>query len=124
MKRLIIALAVGGAIFAATLGLAASLNVSSGTLGAGTDTVAACQTNPVGVNYTPTFAASYEATSVDLSGLEATCNGKSFKVTLTGAGGSLGEATGTLPASGTTHSESFSGVSAEAVTGVHVTIYG
>jgi hypothetical protein len=129
MKRLLIALGIGAIAFGGIFGLAASLNVTSATLGAGTAAVAACQTDPVSVSYTPTYSstatAGYRATTVTVGGLASTCLNKSFKVTLTGAGdASLGEQTGTTPASGTSQDLTFSGVSAASVTGVHVTIYG
>ena len=133
MKRMLIALGIAGVIFAGVYGLAASLNVSSATLGAGNAAVAACQSGTVDVTYTPTYSASatagYRATTVTLNDLDLTsgaCGGKSYKVTLTGASdASLGEQSGALPTSAaTTEALTFSGVSAAAVTGVHVTIYG
>jgi hypothetical protein len=132
MKRMLIALGIAGVMFGGVYGLAASLNVSSATLGAGTAAVAACQSGTVNVTYTPTYSATatagYRATDVTLNGLDTAsgaCGGKSYKVTLTGTSdASLGEQTGTTPSTGTTHTMTFSGVSAAAVTGVHVTIYG
>ena len=129
MKRMVMAVAIGAVVFGGIFGLAANLGVSSDTLGSGTSAVAACQSTAVRVSYTPTYdataTAGYRATSVTLGDLAAGCLSKSFKVTLTGAGdASLGEQTGTTPSSGTSHTVSFSGVAASAVTGVHVTIYG
>ena len=132
MKRMLIALGIAGVIFGGVYGLAANLNVSSATLGAGSSAVAACQSGTVDVTYTPTYSASatasYRSTTVTLNNLDTTsgaCGGKAYKVTLTGASdASLGEQSGTVPSTGTTHAISFSGVSAAAVTGVHVTIYG
>jgi hypothetical protein len=113
MKRMLIALGIAGVMFGGVYGLAASLNVSSATLGAGTAAVAACQSGTVNVTYTPTYSAT------------ATAGYRATDVTLTGTSdASLGEQTGTTPSTGTTHTMTFSGVSAAAVTGVHVTIYG
>jgi hypothetical protein len=134
MKRVSIALAVGIAVFATIYGLAASLGVSSESLGAGSATVAACQSGTLTVSYAPTYnpgaPVGYRATTVTIGNLDtgaAACGGKAIRVTLTGPGGgaaSLGEQTGTVPSSGTTMSFSFAGVSASDVTGVHVVISG
>jgi hypothetical protein len=132
MKRLLIGLALAAVVFGAMFGLAASLGVSSGTLGAGSSAVAACQAGQLSVNYTPTYSATatagYRATTVTVGGIDTAttaCGGKSIKVTLTGAGdASLGEQTGTTPSTGTSYDLTFSGVSAASVTGAHVTIYG
>jgi hypothetical protein len=132
MKRFLIAIAVSATVFGGIYGLAASLSVTSSTLGAGTVAVAACQSTAINVTYTPTYdataTAGYDATTVTLNGLDTAankCGSKSFKVTLTGASdASLSEEVGTLPSTGTTHGITFTNVSAAAVTGVHVTIYG
>jgi len=135
MKRALIALLVGASLFGAIYALAAGLNVTSSTLGAGSAAVAACQSGTVNVTYAATYSSSspvgYRATTVTLNGLDETapaCGGKDVKVTLTGPGASnasLGEATGTIPTgSGTTYSLTFSGVSASDVTGVHAVIAG
>ena len=126
MKRLLIALGIGASVFGGIFGLAAGLDVNSDTLGAGSAVVAACQpdTSDVSVSYTPTFASgSYKSTTVAIGGLDAGCQNKSMKVTLTGSAGSLGEWTGSTDADDSTN-VSFPTVAAEAVTGVHVTIYG
>jgi hypothetical protein len=132
MKRAILAVTLAAIVGAGVYGLAASLNVTSGTLGAGTATVAACQAGTINVTYTSAYSASapgYQATQVTLNGLDTSagaCGGKAFKVTLTdSADAVLGtEATGTIPSSGTTASSTFTGVAASAVEGVHVTIAG
>jgi hypothetical protein len=134
MKRALLALAIGAAIFGGIYGLAASLNVSSSTLGAGSSAVAACQSGTVSVSYATTYNASapgYQATTVTAGNIDETagaCGGKAIKVTLTGPGvsnASLGEQTATLPTgSGTTQAFTFTGVNASDVTGVHVTITG
>jgi hypothetical protein len=136
MKRLAVALLVGGTVFATLYGFAASLGVGSKTLGAGTSAVAACQ----GGTLTASYATAYDSTIpaykvgvVTVNGLDTTsatnCASKAFKVTLTGPGASntsLGEVTGTTPASGTSFTADFtsSNVSAASVTGIHIVISG
>jgi hypothetical protein len=136
MKRTLVALLVGAVLFGSIYALAASLTVTSATLGAGNTAVAACQSGTVNVTYSgntygSTSPAGYKTTTVTLNGLDETagaCGGKAVKVTLTGPGlsnASLGEGTGTLPTgSGTTYDLTISGVSASDVTGVHVLIAG
>jgi len=135
MKRALLALLVSGAAFGGIYGLAASLNVSSSTLGAGNATVAACQSGTVNVTYSDAYNASapagYRATTVTVNNIDETgtaCGGKDIKVTLTGPGASnaqLGEQTATLPTgSATTQAFTFTGVNASDVTGVHVVITG
>jgi hypothetical protein len=128
MKRLLIALGIGAMLFGGIYGLAASLNVTSTTLGAGTATVAACQTTgSISTAYAPAYSSTipgYDAVSVTLSGIHANCDTKSYKVRLTDAANApLGsEATGTI--TGTTASLTFTGVSAASVEKIFVTIYG
>ncbi len=93
MKRIAIALAVGLAVFATVYGFAASLGVSSDTLGAGNSAVAACQAGVVSVSYTPTYNAGapvgYRATTVTIGNLDTSagaCGNKAIRVTLTGPG--------------------------------------
>ena len=134
MKRVILALMVGAIIFGAIFALAASLGVSSNTLGAGSSAVSACQTGTLTVAYTPTYSAAapvgYQATTVTVGNIDTAagaCGGKAIKVTLTGPGASnasLGEQTGTVPTTGTSMGLTFTGVAASDVTGVHVAITG
>jgi hypothetical protein len=134
MKRTVTAIFAGILVFATVYGFAASLSVTSASLGAGTSAVAACQSTALNVTYTPTYASSipgYEATTVTVNGLDETapkCGGKAIRVTLTGPGASnasLGEQTATLATgAGTTQAFTFTGVSAASVTGVHVVISG
>ena len=134
MKRAIVAVLTGGLLFGGIYGLAASLGVSSDSLGAGSSVVAACQAGTLGVSYTPSYnsgaPAGYRATTVTVTNIDtsaAACGNKSIRVTLTGPGGSnasLGEQTGTTPSSGSTMGFTFNGVSASDVTGVHVAIAG
>ena len=93
--------------FGLVLGMAASLNLTSDSLGSATTTVAACQAGALNATYTSTYSATspgYTVGTVTITGLAGTCYSKPYKVTLSGAAGaSLGEATGTTPGAGTTH---------------------
>jgi hypothetical protein len=129
MKRRIAALAAALMTFGVSYGLAASLNLTTDSLGAATTTVAACQAAALNATYTSTYAAGtpgYTVGTVTVTGLAATCYSKPYKLTLSGAANaSLGEATGTTPSSGTSFSATFSpAVAGASVTGVSLVISG
>ena len=134
MRRAAVAVLVGGVVFGAVYGVAASLGVSSKSLGAGNASVSACQTGTLTASYAVSYDSSlpgYKVGVVTVSGLDTTsptnCASKAFRVTLTNSSNaSLAEVTGTTPASGTTFTADFtsSGVLASSVTGVHVSIAG
>jgi hypothetical protein len=127
-KKLVVALAGGATVFGGVYGLAASLGLTSDSLGAGQSVVAACQATPLNATYASTYSATvpgYTVTTVTLTGMATTCQSKAYKITLSGAAGaSLGEATGTTPATGTTVAATFTNVSANSVTGVAAVISG
>ena len=128
-RRVLAALLAGLLTFSVVYGLAASLNLTSDGLGAATTTVAACQATALNATYTSTYSATapgYTVGTVTVTGLAATCYSKAYKVTLSGAAGaSLGEATGTTPASGTSFSASFApAVTAASVTAINLVISG
>ena len=126
-KKLAIRLAIVATVFAAVFGLADALNLTGGSLGAAQTVVAACQTAALTAAYTPAYSAAqpgYQVTTVTISGMAASCQSKPYRITLSGAAGaSLGEATGTTPASGTTFAGTFT-VNAASVTGIAVVISG
>jgi len=129
MKRLIVAVVAGLVTFGGIYGLAASLNLTTDSLGADTEVVAACQATAMVATYTSAYSAStpgYTVGTVTVTGLAAGCYSKAFKVTLSTAGNaSLGEATGTTPSSGTSFAATFSPtVSAVSVTGIAIVISG
>jgi hypothetical protein len=136
MKRYVVALLMGTMVFGAVYGLAASLGVSSSTLGAGTSAVAACQSGTLTAGYATVYDSSLPGDKVGVvtvTGLDTAstpnCGGKSFRVTVTGPGASnasLGQVSGTTPGSGTSFTADFTslGVSAASVTGVHIVISG
>ena len=115
--------------FGGVYGLAASLNLTTDSLGAAQTTVAACQAGALNATYTTSYSAGtpgYTVGTVTVTGLAATCYAKAYKVTLSGAGNaSLGEATGTTPSSWTSFAATFSpAVGAAPVTGIGVVISG
>jgi hypothetical protein len=133
MKRTLTALLAGIVVFATVYGFAASLSVSTASLGAGTSSVAACQNATLTASYAVSYDSSipaYKVGIVTVNGLDTgagKCPSKAFKVTLTNASNtSLGEVTGTTPSSGTSFTADFSSsnVSAAAVTNIHVVISG
>lgn len=139
MRRIALALAIGGLVFGAIYGLAASLDASTDTLGAGNKVVAACQSGTLTASYATTYDSTvpgYEVGVVTINGLDTTtsptnCASKAFKVLLTGTVGgvantSLGQVTGTTPASGTSFTADFASanVAAADVLGIHVLITG
>ncbi|HEX9094516.1 MAG TPA: hypothetical protein VF990_00265 [Candidatus Dormibacteraeota bacterium] len=126
-KRLAIRLVIIATVFATVFGLADTLNLSAGSLGAAEAVIAACQSTALTTAFTSTYSATqpgYQVTTVTISGMATTCQSRPFRITLSGAAGaSLGEATGTTPASGTTFAGTFT-VNAASVTGVAVVISG
>ena len=129
MKRVLAALFAGLITFGGIYGLAASLNLTSDSLGAGNATVAACQAGALNATYTTSYSATapgYTVGTVTVTGLAASCYSKAYKITLSGAGSaSLGEATGTTPAAGTSFAAAFAPpVSAASVTGISVVLSG
>ncbi|MGO8687340.1 MAG: hypothetical protein ACLQT7_09220 [Candidatus Dormibacteria bacterium] len=129
MKRIIGAVAAGAIAFSGIYALAASLSVTSNTLGAGTSVVAACQAAALNATYTPlsysATAPGYTASTVTVTGLTSSCYSLPYRVTLYGSGNTqLGEATGNTPSSGSTFAASFAAVSAASVSGVAIVIGG
>lgn len=126
-KRLAIRLVIIATVFATVFGLADTLNLSAGSLGAAEAVITACQSTALTTAFTSAYSAAqpgYQVTTVTVSGMATTCQSRPFRITLSGAAGaSLGEATGTTPASGTTFAGTFT-VNAASVTGVAVVISG
>lgn len=129
MKRILVAVLASTIAFGAVYGLAASLNLTTESLGAADTTVAACQAGQLTATYSTSYSASvpgYAVGTVTVTGLAATCYSKAYRITLSGSGdASLGEATGTTPASGASFAATFSpAIDAAAVTGIGVVISG
>ena len=118
---------VGVVVFGAVTAFAASLNVSSKSVGSGNATVSTCNATAA-VTYNVAYSASlpgYRVTTAPIT-TAAACSGLSFRVTLTGpANASLGEVSGTLDATGTASPDFTSAnVAAASITGVSVTVTG
>lgn len=117
---------VGVVVFGAVTAFAASLNVTSGSLGAGNATVASCN-SAASVSYNTALSSGvYKVTTAPVT-TAAACKGMSYSVTLTGASNaSLAEVTGTLDATTGAALPDFTsnGISAASVTGVSVVITG
>ena len=120
--------AVAGVVtFGAVTAFAATLGVTSKSLGSGTAGVATCNATAQ-VTYNTTYSASipgYKVTTTPVT-TSGTCAGMAYKVTLSGSGNaSLGEIPGTLDGSGNASPDfSSSNISAQNVTGVSVVITG
>jgi hypothetical protein len=129
-KRTLAAVVAAVTVFTMVYAVAASLGVTSGGLGAGSDTVASCDT-AVSTSYDTAYSAAlpgYKVTTVHVTGIATTaCDGKSIRVTLVGAlDVSLAEKTGTLatPAVDPAFDFSSSNVAASDVVKVAVVISG
>jgi hypothetical protein len=142
-RKPILTLVLGAAAFATVFAFAASLAVNSDYLGAGSDTVASCDTDGVKTAYGTIYSAStptgYKVTTVTVSEIgpntqtapitNDVCAGNTMKVTLTGENNaSLAEKTVMLtsPGTGSDAQAIFTAdnVAASLVTGVHVVITG
>jgi hypothetical protein len=124
--QMVVAALAAVIVFASTYGFAASLGITSSALGAGNAIVAACGTG-ITASYTTAYSASipgYSVSQVNLASIPAACQGKSYKIQLTGAAGAMegGELTGTLPASATANIGTSGSPDASLVTGISVVI--
>ena len=129
MKRALIIAIAGVLTFGAVYGFAASLNLTTDSLGAADTTVAACQAGALTATYTSSYSSTvpgYAVGTVTVTGLASTCYAKAYKITLSGSGNtSLGETTGTTPSSGTSFAATFSpALNAASITGIGVVISG
>ena len=126
-KRLLIPVVAGVVTFGAVTAFAATLNVTSKSLGAGNATVAGCNATAA-VSYTTSYSASLPGYKVATAPVTTAvgCATMAYKVTLTGASNaSLAEVTGTLDSSGAAAPDfTSSNIAASAVTGVSVVITG
>lgn len=113
----------------AGLGLAsaAQLNVTGGTLAAGTAVVASCQTSgTISVGFTAGYVTGgYQATAVTFYGVHADCAGRTIEVQLLNGTNPVGTVPSRLvPAGGGTFSTlTFTGVPVTSITGVAVVIH-
>jgi hypothetical protein len=88
-------------VFSTVYAVAASLNVTTSALGAGSADVASCDTNGVTTSFETAFSAAalgYEVTTVHVAGIATpSCDGQTLSLTLIGPGdASLAEASMTI----------------------------
>jgi hypothetical protein len=128
-RRFVISVLAGLVVFAAVFAMAASLGgITSGTVGADTTTVAACDSDGVTATYTVAWDATderYEISTVTVGGVAAACDGLTLSVTLTDSGGAqIGSGTLGLPSSPATSFDVTMAPqpSANATAGIHVAI--
>lgn len=132
MKRLIVALMVGGVLFVAAWGAAAGLIVDGRALQAGSDEVLMCDDDPAGVQiwYTVIWDAGLNEHVVDkisVGGVNEACNGMTVDVVLTDINGDkLGQASDTKqpqPPAGNPRVDFIPNIPVDDVYDVHVAIY-
>lgn len=127
MKKLLVALAVGVAVFAAVFASAATLGLTTDNLGADDKVVASCD-NSVTITYQTSYSATngtYKIDSVTLDGVDAGCSGETIKVTISGASNaSLAEVTQLATAAASQTITVTTYVNPELVEGIHVVISG
>ena len=129
-KKGILAVVVGALIFSSAYAFAATLGVTSSSLGAGNASVATCAAT-VTAAYTTAYDSTipgYRVSGVNINTLTA-CSGKTITVDLTGAGNaSLSQVTYTVLAADATAGNKTipvgGSISAGSVTGVSVAIAG
>jgi hypothetical protein len=102
MKRLIIALLVGGAVFGTVWGVAAGLQVSGGSVQVGSDNTLQCDPDGVSVSYNIDYNG--VVTSVQVNDIHSDCTGNRLIVVLKdgfgdmfGTGGAVDGGTGGAP---------------------------
>lgn len=98
MKRLLLALLFGTGAYAIAFASAATIGtVTDAGVGSGNTVIAACDTDGVNTAYTYAYAAStpgYTVSNVNVTNINAACNGKNISVTVAKSDGST-PATGT-----------------------------
>ena len=127
MKKFLVSVVAGVAVFGSVTAFAATLNVTSGGLGAGNASVSACNT-AANVSYTGGFNTTthaYDVATVTVTSA-AGCSGKTYQVTfMDNSNAVLGtEVTGTLDSSGADTKTVAAGVSAVSLKNVAVVITG
>lgn len=100
MKKKIVAVVAAFGAFGALTASAASLGgLTSTSLGADQTVVASCDTDGIGLAYANSYDAAtnaYRTTAVTLSGVNAACASRTFRLTLSDAATSLSETTGAV----------------------------
>lgn len=127
-KRAAFAIIVGTAAFGIIGASAATLGgINGSSLGADAAVVASCDTDGVTVDYTNVFnttSGAYDTTVVDVTNINALCNGNDIALTLSGAGNAvLGDGSGVV-AGGAASITLSTAADAESVTGISIVIDG
>jgi hypothetical protein len=124
VKKFVLPVGAGVVVFGVVTAFAASLNVSSDSLGAGNATVAACQ-SAAHVTYSTT-GTTVDSADVTFSGgaVGDECDGLSAEVTLSGTNSLSAAATATVANAVASADFSSANVNAEDVTDVSVVISG
>ena len=128
MKRYLVPVVAGVTVFGAATAFAASLTVTSQSLGSGNGSVASCNATATVAYSGTTYSVSpygYKVGTVPVTSAVA-CATKSYKLTLTGAANaSLAEKTGVLDASGNVSPDfTADNILASLVTGASLVITG
>ena len=131
-RKPIVALVVGAVVFSSAFAFAATLGVTSASLGAGNAAVTSCAANittAYTTAYDSTVAGSYKVSNVTVSGTLTSCGNKNITVDLSnGSGTSLGQVSRSItPAEATAGTLSLTvpgSVSAQAVANVSAVING
>ncbi|HVM18251.1 MAG TPA: hypothetical protein VM290_11775 [Gaiellaceae bacterium] len=129
-KKPLLSLTVGAVAFSAAVGFAATLGVSSGSLGAGNASVSSCD-EAVTVAYSPAYnttgTAGFKVASVTVNGIDgAACAGQTLRVEVVGAANaSLANGNAPIVASDTSKTVTLgSSVLAADIQNVHAVISG
>lgn len=129
MKRTLIAVTAGLAVFGSVFAMAASLGgITGSTVGADNTTVASCDTDGVTTSYATSWDATdkrYEVTTVTVAAVNDACDLKSMSVSLTDTtGAQIGTGTLAIPTSAAiSHAVTMTNAPSAALTlGVHVVI--
>lgn len=133
-KKLLVGAVLGAAVFGAVFASAASLTVSTETLGAGGTSVASCDADGVKVTYTTSYDGTlkgYEVDTVTISKIADACEGMAYKVQATRTDGTNVEVdSGVLALTGSTENDKTAAVTpdtaldASKVDGVYIVISG
>jgi hypothetical protein len=106
INRVLTAAGLVGALLATCVASAAAIPISPGPLGAGMDTISACDAD--GFTFAATIDTSGKVTAVTVSGIDVACAGAILRVTLASGTTSVGSGSATLPSSGFSGSASVS----------------
>lgn len=105
MKRILLATGAGLAAIGAVTASAATLGgITQSQVGVDTQVIGACDSDGIAVTYGTSFdttSGKYQVSSVNLAGVNAACDTKAFKLTVTKSDGTVlgSEETGTLTVS-------------------------